>query len=302
MNEEMAEICSYLPGRIATIISCMDDEIASSVQEVRLNVNFPVRLKSYGRNLYINTKGRCTTADKGIGIFQSEMESVFLNICDSSVYAHEESLRQGFVTLKSGHRVGIGATAVMKDGLVVSMKNVTSLNFRISRDFRNCSLDLMDDILEGDRIKNTFILSPPAGGKTTMLRDIARNLSLMGKNVCVVDERSEISGSFSGSVKYDLCGCDVLNGYPKPVAIIQALRTLSPDVIVCDEIGTAEESAEVLKGMNSGVAFILTAHAANIEEAQKRCAVNTLLGEFGTAVILKGSGNPGKVESVVKLC
>ena len=303
MKKEFDEICTYFPRRISETLLLLDDEIKNNIQEIRLNISSPIRLRCFGENIYINSKGKSTVFDKGIGIYENELEETFFKICDNSIYTHEETLVNGFVTLRGGHRVGLCSTAIRNGKGISSIKYISSLNFRISHEFIGCSDDIMPYIFnKNNKINNCLILSAPSGGKTTILRDLCRNISKKGKIVCIIDERNEIGGNYYGKIKYDLKGCDILNNYPKDIGIIQALRTMSPDVIVCDELNTLDETERVIQGLNSGVSFIISAHASCLEEATKRETISKLFPFFNKAIFLSDCNNPGKIKRVESLC
>lgn len=201
-------------------------------------------------------------------------------ITDSSVYAFEDEIKNGYVTIAGGHRVGICGGAVTENGKICGIRSVQSLNYRFAREVIGAADCVMDKILDGGRVKNTIIVSPPMCGKTTMLRDIARQLSLMGKKVSVVDERDEIAALSGGVPAFDLgANCDVLSGVSKAEGMLMMLRSMSPEVIITDEIGGSEDFEAVREIKKRGVAVITTLHGTQTDA-----------GEFETVIRLGGVG------------
>jgi stage III sporulation protein AA len=234
------------------------------------------------------------------------MEESFRNLCSYSVYSHENEIRNGYITLSGGHRAGICGTAVLQSDSVSSVRGISSINLRISREIRGAADELLDRIW--DRLAGGLLLAgAPSSGKTTILRDLARQLSsgVRGnlKKVAVIDERGEIAGTYCGVPQNDLgCCCDVLDGYPKAEGILLAVRTLSPDIILCDEIGSEREVGAVEQGLNTGVILIASIHAGSIEELVRRKQAIKLLrtGAFATVAQLDASKGPGKIAGIYK--
>jgi stage III sporulation protein AA len=228
-------------------------------------------------------------------------------MCSYSLHSHQEEMRNGYITLMGGHRAGIGGTAVLAEGRVASVRDVTSLNLRVARDIRGAADVIVKQVFSGG-VCGLLIAGAPASGKTTVLRDLARQLS-GGKTghylkVAVVDERCELGAVYDGVPQNDLgpC-CDLLSGYPKAEGIFTAVRTLSPRVIVCDEIGGEEEASGMLDGLNCGVKIIATAHASSLEELLRRRQIARLLdsGVFDKIVRLGAAESPGEIVEVVEV-
>lgn len=295
MVREFHEVCSYLPPRLQNALLSVDSGIKDRVQEIRISLSGPLRLRSFGSNFYIGPHGEIVSRENGLCMFPEEMENLFFRLCDYSVYACQEDLKNGFVTLAGGHRAGLCGTAVIREDKVCSLRDITGVVLRISSDFSGGAAELLKTI--SDEKQSAVIFSAPGGGKTTVLRDLARNLALAGKNVSVIDERGEISGWG----RYDLFGCDLLLGIPKAKGILQAVRTLSPQVAVCDEIGSEEEAIQVEKGFASGVKFLVSVHASSEKEAFLRPGMKDLLRFFDFAVFLKGPQDPGKIEKIISV-
>ncbi len=293
MNENFKAVCAYLPKRIRDVLLSVPDSVSSGVQEIRLYSDSQIRLRTFGKNIYIGPGGKMTSRENGLVLFAEEMEKLFYKLCGYSVYSCEENLKNGFVTLAGGHRAGICGTAVVREDKVCSVRDVTGITLRISGDFQGGSIPIMETFSSGK--ESALIFSPPGGGKTTILRDLARNLAGSGKNVSVIDERGEISGWG----RYSLHGCDLLLGYPKAHGIFQALRTLSPQVIICDEVGSADEADKISKAFHCGVNFIAAVHAATPGEALRRSGIKDLFPCFDYAVFLKGCSEPGQVDRIL---
>lgn len=295
MIDGFDSVCSYLPERIRESLLLLPLKRKDSIQEIRLYAGSPLRLRSYGNNIYVGLSGKEVSRDNGLSLSDGEMEQLFYRLCDYSVYSCEENLKNGFVTLSGGHRAGLCGTAVVREDKVCSVRDIRGMVLRISGDFQGGSLPVFDAFSRGGQ--SAVIFSPPGGGKTTVLRDLGRRIAATGDNVSVIDERGEISAWG----KYDLCGCDLLLGYPKAQGILQAVRTLSPKMILCDEIGSPEEAEGVSKGFHSGVGFVVTVHAKTAEEAVLRPGMKRLLSFFDLAVFLRGSADPGKVDKILPM-
>ncbi len=241
-----------------------------------------------------------------VRISPEEMRQLFIGICGHSVFSHEEEIRQGYVDMGGGCRAGVCGTTVVENGQVRGMRDVTSLVFRIPRDAPGCGDRLF---LEGvDPLEGVLIVGEPASGKTTLLRDLARSMSLgrfgPSRRVAVLDNRGELSFGETGmdSAGFDLGPCaDVLLGCPKTQAFHMAIRTLSPEIIVCDEL--APEDLDAVHGaVFAGVGLVATVHG-NRERAHSRPLCRQLLetGAFGTLVTLSGRGDPGKLYSIERV-
>ena len=287
-------------------LRALPDGIKSRAQEIRLRVNRPVAIGGPGAVRFLRPGGGlAASGDAGcVCASKSDLEETFRVLCGNSVYSHEAELRNGYVTLCGGHRAGICGTTVFQSGKISGIREVSSVNIRIAREVPGCA-DVLLGKLGGAFCGGLLLVGPPSSGKTTILRDIARQLSngLSGtvRKVAVVDERGEIAGTFRGIPQNDvgLC-CDVLDGCPKAEGILTAVRTLSPQYIVCDEIGTEEEVRAVEQSLNAGVCVVASIHAGSLEELRRRRQAAELLktGAFAAVALLRGSGTPGEIAKI----
>jgi stage III sporulation protein AA len=231
-------------------------------------------------------------------------------VTGSSLYAVEDELRQGFVTVPGGHRVGLCGRAVVDGGKVRTLKYLTGLNFRISREVRGAADQVLPWLVRGPRaVYNTLIISSPRCGKTTLLRDLVRQISngiprlgFAGLTVGVVDERSEIAGCYQGIPQRDVgLRTDVLDACPKAEGMMMLLRALSPAVIATDEIGRREDVEALEEMLNAGVSILATAHGASVDDLRGRPVLRDLLGRriVERFVVLEYRHGPGAVRAVV---
>jgi len=292
------EIIGIFPLKISNILK--DRLYKEQIYELRIKVGKPILVYSkYGESIinYIPTK--------------EDMKSVMQKISNYSLYAYEEDIRQGFITIKGGHRIGIAGECVMEKGEVKTIRNISSVNIRICREIIGCSDKVMKYITSNHRIYNTIIISPPKCGKTTILRDISRNISngisslgVCGKKVVVVDERSEIGACHFGIPQSDLgIRTDVLDNCLKREGLIMAIRSLSPEVLICDEIATKGDIEALMMAFNSGVNIITTIHGFTIEDLYKRKVFCDLLDNhiLERVIILSSRNGVGTIENVYSL-
>lgn len=291
------DVFYILPESIKDIIKRTKE--LDKLQEIRIRINKPLFIYEDNKEIvsdYIVTK--------------EDLKIILQRISNYSIYAFEEEIKQGYITIRGGHRVGLGGTCVMDNHKVRTIKNIASLNIRICKEVIGCSNKIMPYIINRDRILNTILISPPKCGKTTLIRDISRNIShgIKGKGinfaprkVCVIDERSEIGGCHEGIPQMDLgIRTDVLDNCLKSEGIMMAIRSMAPDVIVCDEIGTYQDIESILMAMNSGVNLITTIHGFGVEDLYKRPIFKDILENevFQRALVLSAVGGVGTIEYI----
>ena len=253
------DLLSAIPERIRR---CLIKMPLDKVMEVRLRNASPLSLVCTDGIYYVTHRGVLTRNYKEAAIVAgSDIRRGMELITRSSVYAFENEIRNGYITLPGGHRVGISGDAAVEDGKISHIRTVQSLNYRFAREVIGAANNVIDKIFDGVRIQNTLIVSPPMCGKTTMLRDIARILSEAGKKVSVVDERGEIAAISFGVSPFNLgANCDVLSGVNKADGMLLMLRSMSPDVIITDEIGDERDFDAIREIKKRGVKVITTLH------------------------------------------
>lgn len=264
-----------------------------TLQEIRFKIEKPIILTV--------SKGEVVLS---YTLTREDIKYILQRISNYSLYAYEEEIRQGFITIRGGHRVGLAGECVMDGGRVKTIRNISSLNIRISREIIGCSTKVMKHILSGDRVRNTLIISPPKCGKTTILRDIARGLSDGGKKVSIIDERSEIAASYLGIPQMKVgIRTDVLDNCLKSEGLIMAIRSLSPEVIICDEIGTLKDIESLIMAFNSGVNIIVTLHGESVDDLTNRNVFKELLDNnvIERVIILSNKEGVGTIDGVYSL-
>lgn len=270
------------------------------IQEVRIKVNKPIIVNSSHREIVLKY---VTTIE--------DMKQILVKVSNYSLYAYEEEIKQGYITIKGGHRIGIAGECVLVNGEVRTIRNISSLNIRICREVIGCSNKVMRFITNNNRVFNTLIVSPPKCGKTTILRDIAKsissgmpNLNLKGKKVSIIDERSEIAACFNGVPQLDVgIRSDILDNCLKKDGMIMAIRSLSPDILICDEIGTEGDVEALNMAFNSGVNIIVTIHGYSIDDIYQRKVFKDLLENsiLERIVILSNKNGVGTIEKVYSI-
>ena len=287
------EIFRVLPMKINNLVREM--LLYKPLQEIRIKINKP---------LIVNVSDKEILLD--YIVTQNDMKEILTRMSNYSLYAYEEEIRQGYITIKGGHRIGIAGECILSKGEVRTIRNISSINVRICREVIGSSEGLMKYISSKNRVYNTLIVSPPKCGKTTILRDITRNIScgvknigLEGKKVSVIDERSEIAACYNGIPQLDVgIRTDVLDGCFKKDGMIMAIRSLSPEVIICDEIGTDGDIKALNMAFNSGVNILVTIHGYSIEDIYNRKVFKELIENsiLERIVVLSNRHGVGTIE------
>lgn len=275
----MQEILKYFPTYLAKIIAevlSQNPNLEPMIQEIRIRVNQPILFRLRDSDIMIDQI-----------ITQTEILQIVEKLCENSIYAYKNQLCEGFITIKGGHRIGIVGSCVIENGKIINLKYISSLNFRIAREILNCSNTVLKEMLDinNKTIYNTLIVAPPGKGKTTLLRDCIRRVSngiqeanFQGKTCGVVDERGEIAACYHGIPQNDVgLRTDVIENVSKEKGIQILIRSMSPEIIACDEIGSKEDINALKTAFISGVKGIFTMHGKTLEDVKNNTNINELM-------------------------
>lgn len=298
-NEEATQghnIINILPPSIRRYMYNINLDEA---EEIRLIQGKPIFIRYPDADYYITQKGiLCREEHSGIHTTKKQLDELLERITKSSLYSVKNEIRNGYITIEGGHRVGIVGTAVTEGDEVNFIKNISAMNIRLATEIKGVSDAVIGTVLN-EGVRNTLIISPPGCGKTTLLRDLIRNISCRGYCVGVADERCEIAAMHNGESGFDMGGhTSVLENCPKAYAMTTLLRSMSPDVIATDELGTDKDADTVSKIINSGVSVIATAHGRSKEQLLNRKAFRKMLPMFDVIITLSKRNGAGTVERV----
>lgn len=304
-------IIAYLSPVIKEMLSGVTEKHLSGLEEIRLRAHQPLLLKIGDEDVSMDNTGKITRdINKGYLVTDEDIYRTIASISDNSLYAFTEDIKRGFITVPGGNRVGLAGQIVMQGNDIKTIKDFSSICFRVAREIEGCARPLIPYVYSpsADTVLNTLIISPPRCGKTTILRDLARIISvgeggLPPQNVVIVDERSELAGSYRGIPQLNVGPrTDVLDACPKAQGMVIAVRSLSPRVIITDEIGRQEDVAAIQECVNAGVAVITSIHAGNLDEVKKRPVIKDLLnlGAFKIGVVLSRNLGPGTLEEIIR--
>ena len=241
--KEIKEILKYFPMNIYNLLIeaiNQNENLKTELREIRIRANRPIILRLRNVDIVIEYK-----------VTSNEILQIVEKLCNNSIYAYKNQMCEGFLTVRGGHRVGITGTAVIENGKIINLKYIGSINFRIAREVKGCSKNILKEIIDipNNSVFTTLLVSPPGYGKTTMLRDIIRNISngipevnFYGKICGLVDERGEIAAMYQGIPQNDIgIRTDVIENISKSQGMKILIRTMAPEVIACDEIGSKED-------------------------------------------------------------
>lgn len=295
--DEYYSAIQRLPAFLRPALAEVPPPLACTVQEVRLRSGRPVTLSTASGPVPV-------TLPAGAGqqavLTHPQLQECFFSLCDHSVHSYEQQIAQGFFTLPGGHRVGVAGVLHLEKGELKGFRTITSLNLRVARSVLPALPEELRRHLAGP-FRGLVLVGPPSSGKTTLLRSVSALLSRQGKKTTVVDERMEIwpcgAFGFAGQVPLHV---DVLSGCPKCEGIVSALRSLGPQVILCDELGDGTELAAVTQGAKGGVSFVCTVHGSSLAAPEERfgCTRALLAQNFSCVALLAGAQAPGTVREV----
>lgn len=289
------ELLQYFGGNIGTAVRKLSDGFFDEIQEIRLRVNRPAAVSVKNSIRYMTADGQLTyNPEFGVIADSRDLQKIFEAVCQYSVHSFQREITEGFVTVRGGHRVGICGTSIIRDFSVENIKNISSLNFRIAREVKGCGDELYRKIF-GEGLCSVLIAGAPGSGKTTMLRDLARILGGRYKTA-VIDERGELAAVMNGVPQNDVgINTDVFDGYSKSLGIMTALRVMSPQIIICDEIGSEDDFKALYQAANSGVYVAASIHSADMDELRRK---GIALDMFDSVALLAGCESLGQVSFI----
>lgn len=292
MIDAIKEIRAYLPFDVYESLSHFSDTKLQSIQEIRLRLHRACSISMGDKNeiLIDYHSGKMLKHD------ETDMQNCFKRICENSVYKYENEIKNGYITIQGGYRVGFCGSRT-ENGLI---KDISSINIRLTRMVEGAGDEIFNFLNKNGRIVSSLIVGSPCTGKTTILTDISNKFSQSKKRVAIIDERGEIAASYHGVPQKNVGSlCDILDNYPKGEGMMIALRSLSPQVLICDEIGSKDDVTAMLQALNAGVPVIASAHADDPIHLLKRPQIKALLdeGAIDQLFFLDGPMRPGKLKT-----
>lgn len=263
---EASQIQNLFSGNIRRLLLQADLDY-EKLYEIRLRAGRPMFLIYDGGECFLRTRGR-----EPYLVTREDLKETLEYVSGYSLYAYEDELRQGYMSVQGGHRVGVTGKVILDGDRIRGMKYISCINLRLAHEIRGCADPVMEHIRKENWTAHTLLISPPRCGKTTLLRDMIRQLSngygkVPGVTVGVVDERSELAGCYQGIPQNDLgIRTDVLDGCPKAHGMQMLIRSMSPSVVAVDELGREEDFKAVESVIYSGCKLIATAHGESLEE------------------------------------
>lgn len=304
VQSKFREALPYLPLCFQQPLSRIPAETAAEIQEIRLRIGQPMQVVTGGSASVISPQGTLVTVQsEGIIVTRQALDTAFRNLCAHSVHSFQAAIRQGYLTIAGGSRAGLCGTAVLQGTTLDTVRSISGINLRIASERIGCAEELCRRL--GSRLRSDGILlaGAPASGKTTLLRDLTRIIA-QTRRVSLLDERGELAAVQNGIPQFDLgTQTDVFDGYPKAAGIEIAVRVMSPEVLICDEIGNAEETDALLQSLHTGVQIIASAHAGTLTELRSRPQIARLIaaGVFRTGILLGCGAQCGQVIAVGEL-
>ncbi len=282
------EILRIFPNHLRLIMERVFEIIGEGLQEIRIRSGQPLIVSTANGSFSVNAEGNLSPTVSGAYIVNScDLRMVFQAACENSVYAFMDEIKQGFITICGGHRIGFAGRAVTEGGKIENFREISSLNIRIAGEIIGAANNIIDDVLKPWGVVNTLLVSPPLGGKTTILRDLARQISDRGIKTGVADDRGEIAALFKGVPQNNVgIQTDVIENAPKGDGVVMLLRTMSPQLIVTDEISTEADAEALLRCFGTGVSVIASAHGSSAEEVMARKCLDSLFGGIGFRQII----------------
>lgn len=293
----MLNLLSYLNVKVRDVVS-KEDVVLKEAVEIRLRINSPILIKTSKRDLFL---------DENIIINKRDIDDIVGSFTKNSIHAFENEINKGYITVEGGHRVGLCGDCIYDKTGLKGFKNITSLNIRIAREFPGCSQKILKYLITPDKnIYNTLIIGPPLSGKTTLIRDMAKNLSdgfknpyFEGCDITLIDERGEISAVYNGVPQMNTGRrTDILSYCKKNDGFFMSIRALSPKLIISDELGSVNDFEIVQYALKSGVKIIATAHGFSLDDVKKNLYLRNIIENnfFERAFIL--NKRPLKVNEV----
>ena len=277
------------------------------LQEIRLRINGPLLVVYRGEEYFLGAKGGlCKDPGQAFRVCRRCLQETLEYLSGYSLYAYEEEVRQGYLTLQGGHRVGLAGKTILDGEKITSIRFISFINIRFSHQVKGCASVILPYIAQGSTVRHTLLISPPRCGKTTILRDLIRQISdgdekRPGHCVGVVDERSEIGGCHQGVPQNDVgIRTDVLDGCPKAEGMMMLIRSMSPEVIAVDEIGSYEDIHAIESVIHCGCRLLATVHGSSIDDIKRKPLLNRLVKEkiFERYILLEGRPRAGTVRQI----